>query len=97
MENAVYFTENQAGFNPHDKLSDTESAAIIIGHVTEGLRLAEEHHLPQVIRDFIATHHGTGLTRYFYIKYTNEHPDEESMRACSATQVRTRSRASKRS
>lgn len=77
MENAVYFTENQAGFNPHDKLSDTESAAIIIGHVTEGLRLAEEHHLPQVIRDFIATHHGTGLTRYFYIKYTNEHPDEE--------------------
>ena len=77
MENAVYFTENQAGFNPHDQLSDTESAAIIIGHVTEGLRLAEEHHLPQVIRDFIATHHGTGLTRYFYIKYTNEHPDEE--------------------
>ena len=45
MENAVYFTENQAGFNPHDKLSDTESAAIIIGHVTEGLRLAEEHHM----------------------------------------------------
>lgn len=39
--------------------------------------MAEEHHLPQVIRDFIATHHGTGLTRYFYVKYKNEHPDED--------------------
>ena len=77
MKNAVYFTENQAGFNPHDKLTETESAAIIIGHVAEGLRMAEEHHLPQVIRDFIATHHGTGLTRYFYVKYKNEHPDED--------------------
>lgn len=77
MKNAVYFTENQAGFNPHDKLTETESAAIIIGHVAEGLRMAEEHHLPQVICDFIATHHGTGLTRYFYVKYKNEHPDED--------------------
>ena len=77
MENAVYFTENQAGFNPHDKLTETESAALIIGHVTDGLRLAEEYNLPQVIRDFIATHHGLGLTRYFYIKYKNAHPDED--------------------
>lgn len=77
MAKAVFFTENQAGFNPHDKLSEVESAQIIIGHVSEGLRMAEEHHLPQVIRDFIATHHGTGLTRYFYVKYKNEHPDED--------------------
>ena len=77
MAKAVFFTENQAGFNPHDKLTEVESAAIIIGHVSEGLRMAEEHHLPQVIRDFIATHHGTGLTRYFYVKYKNEHPDED--------------------
>lgn len=77
MAKAVFFTENQAGFNPHDKLTEVESAQIIIGHVSEGLRMAEEHHLPQVIRDFIATHHGTGLTRYFYVKYKNEHPDED--------------------
>lgn len=77
MGRAVYFTENQAGFNPHDKLTEVESAAIIIGHVTEGLRLAEEHHLPQAIRDFIATHHGTGVTRYFYIQYKNKHAEED--------------------
>ena len=77
MTNPVFFTENQAGVNPHDQLSDLESAQIIISHVTEGLKLAEKFNLPGIIKDFISTHHGTGLTKYFYINYCNEHPDEK--------------------
>lgn len=77
MANPVFFTENQVGVNPHDKISDLESAKIIIGHVTEGLRLAEKYNLPKVIQEFITTHHGTGLVKYFYINYKNAHPDEE--------------------
>ena len=77
MTNPVFFTENQAGVNPHDQLSDLESAQIIISHVTEGLKLAEKFNLPGIIKDFISTHHGTGLTKYFYINYCNELPDEQ--------------------
>lgn len=77
MTNPVFFTENQAGVNPHDQLSDLESAQIIISHVTEGLKLAEKFNLPGIIKDFISTHHGTGLTKYFYINYCNEHPGEQ--------------------
>lgn len=77
MANPAFFTENQASVNPHDKLTEKESAAIIISHVTEGLKMAEKYNLPRVIRDFISTHHGEGLTMYFYVKYKNAHPDEE--------------------
>lgn len=77
MKNPVFFTENQAGVNPHDTLSYQESARIIISHVTEGVKLAERENLPTIIRDFIVTHHGTGITKFFYIKYKNEHHEEE--------------------
>lgn len=77
MKNPVFFTENQAGVNPHDTLTFQESARIIISHVTEGVKLAERENLPTIIRDFIVTHHGTGITKFFYIKYKNEHPEEE--------------------
>ena len=77
MKNPVFFTENQAGVNPHDTLSYQESARIIISHVTEGVKLAERENLPTIIRDFIVTHHGTGITKFLYIKYKNEHPEEE--------------------
>ena len=77
MSNPVFFTENQAGVNPHDQLSDVESAQIIISHVTEGLKLAEKFNLPGIIKDFISTHHGRGLAKYFYINYCNAHPDEQ--------------------
>ena len=76
MKNPVFFTENQAGVNPHDTLTYQESARIIISHVTEGVKLAERENLPTIIRDFIVTHHGTGITKFFYIKYKNEHPEE---------------------
>ncbi|WP_419558559.1 HD family phosphohydrolase [Prevotella sp.] len=77
MKNPVFFTENQAGVNPHDTLTYQESARIIISHVTEGVKLADRENLPTIIRDFIVTHHGTGITKFFYIKYKNEHPEEE--------------------
>lgn len=77
MCNPIYFTENQSGVNPHESISYIESAQIIISHVTEGLKMAEKYNLPSVIRDFICTHHGQGKTKYFYIKYKSEHPDED--------------------
>ncbi len=76
MENAVFFTENQAGVNPHKNLSYTQSAQVIINHVTNGLKLADKNNLPDVIKQFITTHHGKGKTKYFYISYKNEHPNE---------------------
>ena len=75
--NPIYFTENQSGINPHEDLSCIESAQIIISHVTEGLKMAERSGLPSIIKDFICTHHGQGKAKYFYVKYKNEHPDEE--------------------
>lgn len=76
--NPIYFTENQSGgISPHTKLEPQESAKIIIKHVTDGLALAEKHHLPRTIREFITTHHGLSKTGYFYITYKNAHPDEE--------------------
>ena len=77
MANPVFFTENQAGVNPHDNMPLKESARIIISHVTEGVKMAEKANLPQIITNFILTHHGTGMAKFFYIKYKNEHPDEE--------------------
>ena len=77
MVNPAFFTENQSGVNPHQSLSYEQSAQVIISHITDGLKLAEKHNLPKVIKDFISTHHGRGLTKYFYISYKNEHPDEE--------------------
>ena len=77
LQSPIHFTENQSGgISPHEHLSYIESAQIIIGHVTEGLKMADKFHLPRQIRDFIATHHGQGKAKYFYIKYKNEHPDE---------------------
>jgi putative nucleotidyltransferase with HDIG domain len=76
MTNPIYFTENQTGINPHEMLTEIESAQMIISHVTEGQKMADKYNLPKEIRDFISTHHGQGKAKFFYIKYHNEHPDE---------------------
>lgn len=76
MQDPAFFTENQNGNNPLDKMSRIDAAHIVINHVTEGLKLAEKYNLPNVIKDFISTHHGAGMTKYFYVSYKNEHPDE---------------------
>jgi cyclic-di-AMP phosphodiesterase PgpH len=77
MENPAFFTENQSGVNPHKALSYEQSAQVVINHVYDGLKLAEKHNLPKVIKDFISTHHGLGKTKYFYVSYKNENPDKE--------------------
>lgn len=78
MENPAFFTENQSGgINPHKNLSYEQSAQVVIKHITGGMKLADKHNLPKVIKNFISTHHGRGKTKYFYISWKNEHPGEE--------------------
>ena len=75
--NPVYYTENQQGANPHDQLPLEESVAIIRRHVTEGVRMAQKANLPDDIVQFIRTHHGRSLIKYFYTTWCNAHPGEE--------------------
>ena len=75
--NPIYFTENQSGVNPHEKMGSIDSAQMIISHVTEGVKLAEKYNLPSIIKDFITTHHGQGKTKYFYVQYKNDHPNDD--------------------
>lgn len=77
ITNPTFFAENQSGVNPHEEMGYKESAQIIISHVSEGMKIAEQINLPSIVKDFIVTHHGTGIVRYFYLKYKNEHPDED--------------------
>ncbi len=64
-----FFVENQGGGeNHHDVMSPMLSSLTIIAHVKDGLEMAWEAKLPKRIRDFIAEHHGTTCTRYFYNK-----------------------------
>ncbi|MFV0366327.1 MAG: HD family phosphohydrolase [Mangrovibacterium sp.] len=76
--NPLYFVENQSGgVSPHQELGYKESAELIISHVEDGLKLAKKYGLPDVLRSFIASHHGTTQAKYFYTMYKNEHPNEE--------------------
>ncbi|NGP88228.1 HD family phosphohydrolase [Fodinibius halophilus] len=68
MENPGYFTENQTEANEHDKLKPRMSALVIKAHVSNGVKLAEEEGLPDVVIDFIKTHHGTSLIKFFWDK-----------------------------
>jgi hypothetical protein len=77
MNAPMYFTENQKDFNPHDKLTDKESAAIIIKHVTDGVKLAKDHNIHREIISFIKTHHGTTRVEFFYRNFLKKHPYEE--------------------
>ncbi|MCB0616431.1 MAG: HDIG domain-containing protein, partial [Phaeodactylibacter sp.] len=72
-----YFIENQSGKNPHDELSDLESAKVIISHVTEGVKMAKKARLPAILIDFIKTHHGTTRAEYFYRNYIKDNPELE--------------------
>ena len=77
IDNPIFFTENQSGLNPHAQLSYEQGAKVVIDHVTNGLKLADQYNLPKVIKDFIATHHGRGVAKYFLISWKNEHPGQE--------------------
>lgn len=85
MDMPLYFIENQnPQFNPHDELTFEESAAIIISHVMKGIEKARQHNVPDLVIDFIRTHHGTTMVQYFYQSYLKNYPnemvDEESFR-----------------
>ncbi len=78
MLNPMFFIENLGDHhNPHGGVSYQESADIIIRHVSDGVRLAQEHNLPAEVIDFVKTHHGTTRAEYFYRKHVEEHPGEE--------------------
>jgi hypothetical protein len=77
IANPIYFTENQSGVNPHEKMGSIDSAQMIISHVTEGIKMAEKYDLPNVIKDFISTHHGQGKAKFFYVQYKNAHPNDD--------------------
>ena len=74
-----FFKENQLGQeNPHDQITPELSKLLIISHVKDGLELAKEYKLPKIIQDFIPTHHGKTLVKYFYLTAKNnaENPDD---------------------
>ena len=85
MQNPLCFVENQSS-SPgaakyHEGKSPKESAADIIRHVDDGLALADEYHLPEVIKAFIRSHHGTSSTAYFLNQYLNNGGDPEDVDA----------------
>ena len=78
-----FFIENDSmGINPHESISPSLSALIIISHVKEGVELAKKYNLPDIVVDSIKEHHGTSLVSYFYTKAKSIDPDvqEEAFR-----------------
>lgn len=76
MKNPQYFIENQMG--GHNPLADMEfekAAELVIKHVSDGVEIAKKSHLPEQIINFITTHHGKSITKYFYNSYVNANPD----------------------
>lgn len=77
MENPLFFIENQiSAFNPHDKLPYEESAQIIIRHVSKGIEMARKANLPEIVIDFIRTHHGNTRVDYFYQSFLKNFPEK---------------------
>ncbi|MCL1791402.1 MAG: HDIG domain-containing protein [Peptococcaceae bacterium] len=78
LKRPYFFIENQLGAeNPHDKITPTLSALIIVSHVKDGLELAEKHKLPEWIKNIIREHHGNSRANYFYIKALTDNPDTD--------------------
>lgn len=77
MDNPLFFIENQTSvFNPHDKLPYEESAQVIIRHVSRGIDMAQKAHLPDIVIDFIRTHHGNTRVDYFYQSFLKNFPEK---------------------
>ena len=77
MDNPQYFIENQnKGTNPHDALAYEQSAQIIIQHVNKGVENARRHHIPEMLIDFIRTHHGNTRVDYFYQSFLKNFPEK---------------------
>jgi len=75
--NPQFFIENQVrGINPHDTISYEQSAQIIIQHVNQGVEIARKHHIPEMLIDFIRTHHGNTRVDYFYQSFLKNFPEK---------------------
>lgn len=75
--NPHFFIENQIrGNNPHDSVSYEQSAQIIIQHVNKGVEIARKHNIPEMIIDFIRTHHGNTRVDYFYQSFLKNFPEK---------------------
>lgn len=75
--NPHFFIENQnRGNNPHDSISYEQSAQIIIQHVIKGIEIARKHQIPEMIIDFIRTHHGNTRVDYFYQSFLKNFPEK---------------------
>ena len=75
LKRPLFFVENQSYFlieNPHNKFTPRISKMIITAHPKDGIEIAKEYHLPQVIQNFILQHHGEGLASYFYNQAVKE-------------------------
>ena len=75
LKRPLFFVENQSYFlieNPHNKFTPRISKIIITAHPKDGLEIAKEYHLPQVVQNFIIQHHGEGLASYFYNQAVKE-------------------------
>lgn len=69
VKRPYFFVENQmTGENPHDKIAAPLSTLIITSHVKDGVELAKNYKLPQIVIDMIAQHHGKSLVKFFYHK-----------------------------
>ena len=69
LKNPEYFIENQNGAkNPHDEISPSMSGLVLVSHVKDGVVLAKQYNIDQVVIDAINQHHGTSLIQYFYYK-----------------------------
>ena len=80
IRNPQYFMENQTSTaSPHEELSYLESAEIIISHINDGIELAKKYKLPDIVIDFIRTHHGTSRVEYFYRKFKQDHSDSDTV------------------
>ncbi len=68
LNNVEYFTENQAGYNPHDEILPEVSAEIIRKQATDGYELCKKHRIPEEVARITVEHHGTLPIMYFYNK-----------------------------
>ena len=82
-----YFIENMTAGqeNPHSKLAPAMSALIIIGHVKDGVEMAEQYNLPRKLIDFIEQHHGTTLVEYFFREAANRADEDHRTDADEST------------
>ena len=80
LSRPMFFVENQSFYgidNPHKSCTPRFSKMLITAHPKDGLELAKDEKLPQVIHNFIVQHHGTSLVSYFYNEALKEEGEDK--------------------